>query len=98
MNILIWNYRGALNPSFQSVIRDLVCPHSPAIMVITETKVGGDGAKGIVDRLPFDGATFANSIGLSGCLWVLWDSDQVAVSELSSTKQEIHLLVTPNGS
>lgn len=24
MNILIWNYRGALNPFFQSIVRDMV--------------------------------------------------------------------------
>lgn len=96
MNILIWNYRGALNPSFQRVIRDMVRPHLPTIMVITETKVSRDRAKGIADRLPIDGASFANSIGLFGGLWVLWDSNQVAVTELSSTEQEIHLLVTPN--
>lgn len=36
----------------------------------------------------------ANSIGLSGGLWVLWDSEQVELSDLSSTEQEIHALVT----
>ena len=46
--------------------------------------------------LPFDGAIFANTIGLSGGLWLLWDFSQVAVVELSSTKQEIHAVVTLN--
>nr|XP_023880427.1 uncharacterized protein LOC111992798 [Quercus suber] len=63
-------------------------------MIITETKVCGDRAKRIADRLPLDGAIFANPIGLSGGLWVLWDSNQVEISELSSTEQEIHVVVS----
>lgn len=71
MNMLIRNCRGALNPIFCTVVSDMVHTHSPAIMIIIETKVYGDGAKGIVDRLPLDGAILANLIGLSGGLWVL---------------------------
>ena len=41
-----------------------------------------------------DGVIIANSIGLFGGLWVLWDSVQVELVELSSTKQEIHALVS----
>ncbi|KAL4610263.1 hypothetical protein ACB092_08G038700 [Castanea dentata] len=41
-----------------------------------------------------DGAIVANSIGLFGGLWVLWDSEQVELSDLSSTEQEIHALMT----
>lgn len=72
----------------------MIRTHSPAIMIITETKVCGDRAKRIADKLPFDGAIFANSFGLSGGLWVLWDSNQVEISELSSTEQEIHVVVS----
>ena len=39
-----------------------------------ETKVSGNRAKSIADRLPMDGAILVNNIGLSGGLWVLWDS------------------------
>lgn len=65
-------------------------------MIIMETKVGDESAKGIADRLPFDGAIFANSIGLSGGLWLLWDLSQVDVADLSSIEQEIHVVVTPS--
>ncbi|XP_075670257.1 uncharacterized protein LOC142640029 [Castanea sativa] len=41
-----------------------------------------------------DGAFVANSFGLSGGLWVLWDSEQVDLSKISSTEQEIYALVT----
>ena len=75
MNMLIWNYRGALSPTICSNVSDLVRVHSPAIMIVIETKVSGDRAKRITDKLPLDGAIFANSIGFSGGLWVFWDSN-----------------------
>lgn len=63
MNMLIWNCRGALNPSFHSIICDLVQSHRPTIMILTETKVNGSKAKDIYDKLPFDGAFHANNFG-----------------------------------
>ena len=71
MNILVWNCWGALSPSFQSIIHDMVQTHHLAIMIITETKVCGNRAKKISDRLPFDGAIHAYNIGFSRGLWVL---------------------------
>lgn len=56
--------------------------------------MSGDRAKRIADRLPLDGAIFANSFGFSGGLWVLWDSNQVNVMELSSIEQEIHAIIS----
>ena len=56
MNIMIWNSRGALKPSFQTYIHELARWHDLAILVILETKLGGSKAKEVTDRLPFDGA------------------------------------------
>lgn len=74
MNMLIWNCRGAPNTFFCDVVNNLIQMHSLTIMVIGETKVSGVRAKWISDRINLDRAIFANSIGLSGGLWVLWDS------------------------
>lgn len=71
MNILIWNYWGALNPTFINFVNDLVLSHSLAIIIVTESKVGGKRAKGITKRLPFDGVICSNTIGLSRGLWLL---------------------------
>lgn len=68
MNIIIWNCRGALKPSFQSSVRDLVANHDPAILVVMETRIGSDKAKDITDRLPFQGALFIDSIGSKYCV------------------------------
>jgi len=93
MNIVSWNCRGALNPLFNNSVRDLVHSLSPIVLIITETKVSGTRAKNITDWLPFDGAIHANNIGLTRALWVLWDSGQAEVIELSFTEQEIHAIV-----
>lgn len=92
MNILIWNCQGANNPNFCNNVSDMIRRHYLAIMIITETNLSGDRAKGIIDRLPMDGVIVANSFGWSGGLWLLWDSDQVELAELSSTEQEIHAI------
>jgi len=98
MNIIIWNCRGALKPSFQANFRDLVANHDPAIFVVMETRIGSERAKVITDKLPFQGAIHIDSIGFAGGLWFLWDPDRVEVTFLASTEQEIHTLVKVNSS
>lgn len=93
INIIIWNFRGALKPSFQNLVRELVQNHNPTIFMVMETRVGGDRAQEIIDRLPFDGAICIDTIGYAGGLWVLWNSDRVDISPMVNTKQEIHIVV-----
>lgn len=93
MNIILWNCRGALNPHFQRTVADLVNRHSPAVLIITETRIGGDHAKEITSRLPFDGVIIADTIGFAGGIWLLWNSDRVDVAQLACTEQEIHATV-----
>ena len=71
MNMLIWNCRGACNPDFCNNVSNMIRRHCPTIMIISETKLCGDRAQGIIDRLPIDGEIVANSFGLSGELWLL---------------------------
>ena len=93
MNIIMWNCRGALNPNFHRSVAELVRCHSPTMMIITETRVGGDRAKEITNTLPFDGAVHTDTIGYAGGLWLLWNYDFVDVSVLAATEQEIHAVI-----
>ena len=68
MNIIVWNCRVVLKPSFQKHVGKLVWNHNPAILVIMKTCVGGDRAKGIINRLPFDGSMHMDTIGYAGGL------------------------------
>ena len=71
----------------------MVQKHNPDILVVVETRVGGNRAREISERLPFDGAIRSNAVGFVGGIWVLWNSDRVDVAHLASTEQEIHFTV-----
>ena len=98
MKIILWNCRRALNPHFHMVLTNLINTHSPSIVIVTKTKVGGERAKEITNRLPFDRALNADTIGYSGGIWVLWNLDEVEVTQLAKTKQEIHVEVKARSS
>lgn len=93
MNIIIWNCKGALKPLFQSHVRELVCNHDLAILVLMETRIGGEKAREISSKLPFYGATHTDTIAYAVGLWMLYNSDRVELTTLSSTEQEIHVVV-----
>ena len=86
MNILIWNSRGDLKPSFQAYIHELSRRQDSAILVVMETKLGGSKAKEVTDRLPFDGAIHTETIGFSDGLWLLWNEDKVEIEKLAKTE------------
>ena len=65
-NFIAWNCRGAGKASFQNHVRELVNNHNPAILIIMETRVGGERAREITSRLPFDGVILTDTIGYSG--------------------------------
>ena len=58
-----------------------------------ETRVGGNRAREITKRLPFDGAIRSDAVGFTGGIWVLWNSNRVDVAHLANTEQEIHFTV-----
>lgn len=90
MNILLWNCRGALNGDFKRRVFEMVVNHFPSIMVITETRVGGDEAARIIEDLSFDGFFAIDTIGYAGGLWLLWKREKVEVFVLALIEQEIH--------
>ena len=98
MNIIVWNCRGASKPYFLKHVSALVHNHNPVIMVVMETRIGGERTKQITDRMPFDEAHHMETIGYAGGLWILWDSNRVEVTPLLSTKQEIHAVVKVHNS
>lgn len=65
-------------------MREIVNNHNPAVLIIMETKIGGEKARAITDRLPFDGVIHTDTIGYAGGLWTLWDLDRVEVTSLTN--------------
>ena len=72
--------------------------HDPTIFVVMETRLGGEKAKNIMDRLPFDGAIHVDTIGYAGGLWLMWNADKVEVTHLAKTEQEIHVTIKVHAS
>lgn len=93
MNIIIWNSRGVLNPNFQNHVKELLRVHDLAVFVVMETRLEGERAKDVTDRLPFDGAIHVDSIGFAGGLWLMWNANKVEVTPLAKTEQEIHITI-----
>ena len=93
VNVLMWNYRGALNPDFKRRIFEMVMNHNPMIMMIMETRVGGDRAERIIADLPFNGFITTKTIGYAGGLWVLRKKDEAKIDLLATTEKEIHATV-----
>jgi len=93
MNILMWNCRGALNPDFKRRIFGMAINHQPSIMVIIETRIGGERAERIIEGFPFDGFITTDTIRYASGLWVLWKKEDAKVTLLASTDQEIHATI-----
>ena len=85
MNILMWNYRDALNPDFKRRVFEMAVNHHPSIMVIIETRVGGTRAKKIIEGLPFDGFIITDTIGYTSGLWIC---GKVRMQKLISYQQQ----------
>lgn len=84
MNILLWNYRGALGLDFKRRVLEMMVNHFPSIMIITKTRVSGDRATKIIEEFPFDGFFTTQTINYVGDLWLLWKRDKVEVFVLSA--------------
>lgn len=93
MNILLLNYRGALNANFKIRILEMVMNHHQAIMVTTKTRARGERVERIVEGIPFNGFYATDTIGYAGGLWLLWKKEKEKVFVLSATEQGTHALV-----
>ena len=79
-----------MNVDFIRRIFEMAINHRSSIMVVMETRVEGDRARKIIEGLPFDGYITTDTVGYAGGLWILWKTEDVEMSHLSSTEQEIH--------
>ena len=86
MNILTWNYKGPMTPSFCSTIHDLTNFHSLGIVVITENRISGSKAGEVFHSLPFDGVHTTDLIGYAGGIWLLWQKKMVDMDVLTTTE------------
>jgi len=84
MKIMVLNCKGALSRNFCKIIMDMMKDSNLDILVVTETRVGGDRVKEIINKLPFDGAVHTNTISYAGGLWLLWNLSVVEVEPITT--------------
>lgn len=71
LNILTWNVRGAGDRIFPFLIRDLKARHHVDILVVVETRISGQKANKVMEKLGFPCYDFVHAEGFSGGIWVL---------------------------
>ena len=73
MNIISWNCRGVVNPSFLNNFHSLVRKHNPDFFCILETRIFGDSINKLHRRVGYQWQMFAILFeGLFGGVIVLW--------------------------
>ncbi|KAF7835276.1 reverse transcriptase [Senna tora] len=90
---LIWNARGAGNPEFRRVLMDLKLRYRPNVVFISETRIEGWRADSVINTLGFDSHFKVDPIGYAGGLWILWDTDNVKLTVVEHTFQEVHAIM-----
>ncbi|KAF7844754.1 reverse transcriptase [Senna tora] len=93
MNILAWNVRGAGGADFRRVFRETYAIHQPDAVILTETRVSGERANGIINSLGFEHTYKVDAMGFAGGIWVLWNSNNISIRIVSSSFQEVHSIV-----
>lgn len=93
MVVLAWNCRGLGNVNSMGSARDLIDTHHPDIFIITETRMNSGRAEEVANRLHFGGFAATETIGLRGGILLLWNKEELEVSIIGSTEQEIHAII-----
>ncbi|KAF5933123.1 hypothetical protein HYC85_029294 [Camellia sinensis] len=71
IKVLLWNYRGATNPHFRFHLFDLHQVHKPQLVVISETRVGGEREKSLAENLGFPNVFMVELASYAGGMWLL---------------------------
>lgn len=90
INILAWNVRGAGNAEFRRSFFDLIGRHKPNVVLLTETRVGGDRASSIINSLGFPRHYKVDPMGYAGGIWLLWNDEQINMHVEGHTFQEMN--------
>ena len=95
IKILVWNVQGAGNKV--QVIRELVRINKPSVLVLVETHLSGEQAQKICDRIGFAGQKRVEAQGFSGGIWMLWDTQVVAINTYGSHSQHLTVEISKLG-
>ncbi|KAK9265469.1 hypothetical protein L1049_012595 [Liquidambar formosana] len=93
MKILSWNARGVGRPHFVAQVRTLVSIYKPDFIFIMETKANNDKINKIAKKIGFDNHFVVPGEGLSGGLWIFWNSNTCNANVIDHCDRYIHIRV-----
>lgn len=74
MKILSWNIRDAGRTGFKAQLVEIARSTKPDLILLLETKVHTDKASKIIKPLSYENSIEIPTEGLSGGIWLLWNS------------------------
>lgn len=93
MSCLSWNFSGLGNPTTVQAFVDIVYSKQPNLIFLMETKLNTSRIQSVKHRIGFVGLFCVNSLGLSGGLSLLWNTE-INVDVLSYSRNHIDAKVT----
>ncbi|KAG8654568.1 hypothetical protein MANES_05G149001v8 [Manihot esculenta] len=94
MSLLIWNIQSDAAKRSLRVLKDYCHQYKPLILALVEPKVSGPQAKSISLGLDFNEWVQVEAIGLSGGIWVFWQSKLGTLTIAHTNLQFVHCVVT----
>lgn len=91
MNFIIWNCRGGSGANIRHNFRSLLDWHRPPIVALLETKM--QDHQPLLDDLNFNNMIQVPTVGNSEGIILLWEDSQLDMDEITTTNQEIHVMV-----
>lgn len=90
---MAWNVRGATKRGFATHVKTLVSCHDVKVLAIFEPHVSGPISIRIAKGFGFDSVHLEHAVGFAGGIWIFWNSTQVTVNILHSTKFVVTVLI-----
>lgn len=94
MIFLAWNCRGAGNPRFKSVLRDMIGSYNPDVIVILEPRISGANADKVCKSFPNFSFSRIEATRFVGGIWVLWQPNRITIMEVSRHPHAFHFKIT----
>lgn len=96
MKILVWNCRGARRQGVVDAARALFQRFNPDLVILMETRTSVDGAVETIDQLMFHDQIIISAEGYAGGMWLLWNSNQVTLSQQRMSNRMVHAMISFN--
>lgn len=97
MNRVAWNIRGCANEQSLLQVKNLVSSYRLSLLGLLETKIGEPRAREFVASLRGWNFHCVSSNGLSGGIWLFWNTSMIHTEVLREDRYFIHAKIFRNG-